>query len=55
MTILLALLCGALHGANPDPTDVMVYFLLFNTIFAALAASSAISSLGSPVTDSNRQ
>jgi len=39
---LLGYLCGVLHGADPDHTDMVTYFMLFNTIFATVVATSTI-------------
>lgn len=49
VTALLGCLCGALHGSNPDRNDLLIFFLLFNTMYGSIAATSSIATFGEDV------
>ena len=40
----LGALCGVLHGADPSRNDVLIFYLLFNTMFGSICATSVIQS-----------
>jgi ABC-type multidrug transport system ATPase subunit len=42
----LGALCGALHGDDPDPSVVMTFFLLYNSMFGSICATSMIGTFG---------
>jgi len=42
----LGTLCGVLHGADPGINDCLIFYLLFNTMFASICASSSIGTFG---------
>jgi hypothetical protein len=46
--IILGFLCGSLYGTNNDRQDLLIYYLLFNTLFAVVVATSTISTLSAP-------
>ena len=41
----LGALCGALHGAEPVHTERFIFYILYNAVYATLAATVAIPSL----------
>ena len=51
IAIALGIVCGNMYGVNPGFNDVMVYFLLFNTFFGSIAASTTLSTFAAESDD----
>ena len=49
VTGLLGCLCGGLHGSNPGRNDLLIFYLLFNTMFGSICATSTIATFGEDV------
>jgi len=49
VTGLLGSLCGGLHGANPGRNDLLIFYLLFNTMFGSICSTSTIATFGEDV------
>jgi len=45
VVVVLGALCGALHGAEPVHTERFIFYILYNAVYATLAATVAIPSL----------
>lgn len=49
VTGLLGMLCGVLHGSQPPYNDLLIFYLLFNTMFASICATSSIGTFAGDV------
>ena len=49
VTGFLGMLCGVLHGSNPPYNDCLIFYLLFNTMFGTLCATSSIGTFAGDV------
>jgi len=44
--VVLGVLCGALHGAPPGRNDLVIYYMMFNTLFSVVCATSTSATFG---------
>lgn len=46
--ILLGTICGVLHGSPPARNDLVIYYMIFNTLFSCVCATATSATFGGP-------
>ena len=46
--VILGVICGVLHGAPPARNDLLIYYMIFNTLFSVVCATATSATFGGP-------